>query len=115
MNMKLLLSLQGDCLGLIRMFTLSSGAVTTIAGGSQTSASNGFGTAASFSYPQQIAMDSASSFALIADSNNYNVRLINLTTLAVSSLAGPGCYSCHSDGVGTTASFYYPSGIALNS
>ena len=58
---------------------------------------------------------------LQADSGNNLLRLVNLTTGTVTTLAGnpatapyPGNYG-HADGAGTVASFFYPYAVAMDS
>lgn len=91
----------------------AAGVVTTLAG---TSGTNGFtnatGTAARFSVPFDIAVDGAGN-AYVSDHGNHAVRMISpagvVTTLAGSGTAGKA------NGVGSAATFKFPSGIAADS
>jgi sugar lactone lactonase YvrE len=90
------------------------GVVTTLAGlsGSPGSA-DGTGSAARFTNPLGVAVNSAGN-AYVADKNNYTIRKVTpggvVTTLA--GLAGsPGI----ADGTGSTARFHQPSGVAVDS
>ena len=53
----------------------SEGVVTTIAGTGSAGSDNGTGTAASFSYPAGVAIDSAGNI-IVTDINNYLIRKI---------------------------------------
>lgn len=96
---------------LIRKIT-PGGAVTTLAGSGSNGASNATGTAASFYYPQGVAVD-ASGNVYVADSANALIRKITpggvVTTLAG---GGPGTAT---NATGTAASFDYPEGVAVDS
>ena len=91
-----------------------AGVVTTLAGlaGSYGSA-DGTGTDARFNHPYGVAVDSAGN-VYVADTCNNTIRKVTpagvVTTLA--GLAG----SCGSaDGTGSTARFYHPCGVAVDS
>ena len=91
----------------------ADGVVTTLAGTSGTNGfTNGTGTAARFSVPFDIAVDGAGNL-YVSDHGNHSVRMISsvgvVTTLAGSGAAGKA------DGVGTAATFKFPSGIAADS
>lgn len=60
--------------------------------------------------------NSPHSLSLQSDSANHLLRLVNLTSGLVSTLAGGlgGVSSGHADGVGTAASFNNPNGVAVN-
>lgn len=86
--------------------------VTTHAGSSQ-----GFmdatGTAAKFKAPTGICISSDGAFLFVADYSGNRIRKINITTKAVTTLAGNG-NSGYADGAGTSAQFSYPSGICIS-
>ena len=93
----------------------SGGAVTTLAGGAGISGLlDGLGTNARFNTPNAVALDNASNI-YVADSLNNAIRKVTalgaVTTLAGSAVGSPG----GADGNGTAASFFRPSGIALDS
>ncbi len=89
-----------------------AGVVTTLAGSTTAGSANGTGSAASFSQPLGVAVNSAGD-VFVADSNNNEIRMITpagvVTTFAGSTTAG------HADGTGSAASFYGPVGVAVNS
>lgn len=89
------------------------GVVTTFAGtaGVQGSA-DGQGAAASFYHPFAIAVDSQGNL-FVTDKDNKKIRKITPAGV-VSTFAGSGAHG-GSDGTGTAASFYYPSGVAIDS
>lgn len=98
--------------------------VTTIGGvsGSLGYADGTFGLSGSTFYaPYGIAMDSAGTVQIVADTNNCLIRLIQRTLRTVTTLAGNANPSIcpasrpYSDGVGSDASLFYPRGIAMDS
>jgi sugar lactone lactonase YvrE len=89
-----------------------AGAVTTIAGRVDSVGSgNGTGTAASFYFPNSLAVDESGNVFVTDDVNNL-IRKITpsgaVTTVAGSGVAGSA------NGIGTAASFDDPSGIAVD-
>jgi sugar lactone lactonase YvrE len=89
------------------------GIVTTLAGVSGVPGSaDGTGTAAQFSYPSGVAVDSAGN-VYVADSGNHLIRRITPTG-SVITVAGTAGLAGNSDGVGTTAQFNSPLGIAVD-
>ena len=94
----------------IRKIT-SSGVVTTLAGIGSSGSANGIGTIASFNYPSGIAVDTSGT-VYVADQRNYKIRKITSSGV-VSTLAGSGNIGSI-DGIGTEASFYNPTGIAVD-
>jgi hypothetical protein len=92
-------------------FTAKTGYVCTIAGGSS-GPKDGQGTSALFSGSEGIAIDLIGNL-YIADKFNNKIRKIS-TSGYVSTIAGSGSRGS-SDGQGTSASFAYPNGIAVDS
>ncbi len=89
----------------------AAGVVTTLAGYTSPGSSNGTGIYASFDNPAGIAVDKQGN-VYVADRNNNQIRKISAAGV-VTTLAGsltPGS----SDDVGPLASFYSPSGVALD-
>ena len=96
-----------------------SGFVTTFAGiyGSSTSGTtDGFGTSARFFLPTGITIDATGNL-YVADQRNNKIRKIDpygfVTTIA-GSLAGGTLGNGNTDGIGTAARFYFPSGITID-
>jgi sugar lactone lactonase YvrE len=88
-----------------------TGVVTTLAGSGTNGYSDGTGTSASFNYPMGVAVD-ASGTIYVADYNNNRIRKVSPTGV-VTTLAGSGAWS-FGDGTGTSASFNYPTGVAVD-
>ena len=94
---------------LIRKIT--SPGVTTLAG-STPGFLNGTGSAAQFYTPHGVAVDSAGN-VYVADYNNQRIRKITSTGV-VTTLAGSGTPT-NIDGTGTSATFFNPVGVAVDS
>ena len=88
-----------------------SGNVTTLAGSGNASFSDGNGTDASFRSPSGAAVD-GNGTVYVADTGNNRIRKITPTG-NVTTLAGSG-FSGLVDGQGTAASFFLPSGVAVD-
>jgi hypothetical protein len=93
----------------IRKIVISTGVVTTLAGSSlgftdATSAS------ARFYFPRGITTDGTNLY--VADTSNYKIRKIVISTGVVTTLAGSSYGS--TDATGTSASFKYPRGITTD-
>ena len=89
---------------------LTDGTVTTLAGTGTPGAQNGKLSGATFSAPRGIAVNSAGLIA-VADTNNHRIRIINLTTNGVTTLAGSSVGT--NGGSGTAAQFNTPIGVAF--
>ena len=108
----------------IRAMAVSSGLVTTVAGGGAGTTSNGFadgiGTTAIFSYPSGITIGStgaASGYAYISDTGNNCVRAVLISSNTVTTLVGGGAgtHAGFADGTGSSAKFFSPRGLAIDS
>jgi sugar lactone lactonase YvrE len=95
---------------LIRKIT-PAGEVTTLAGSGKDGRADGRGRAASFYYPQEIAVDSDGNL-YVADTGNSLIRKITSAGV-VTTLAGRG-YRGTADGQGSAASFYDPQAVAVD-
>lgn len=98
----------------VRKVALASGVVTTIAGAPGISGGlDGVGSAARFGSPSGISLDSSGNL-YVADSGNYTIRKIVLSTAIVSTIAGTTGMFGSSDGVGAAARFFDPLGVAAD-
>ena len=73
---------------------------------------DGVGTNALFFYPNGLALDEAAGLVYIADSDNNNLRVADLKSLAVTTLVGNGQGS--SDGMGTACKFMNPNTVVID-
>jgi len=92
------------------------GLVTFAIAGSPTGApgfADGVGSAALFSAPQCIALDPTFGLLYVADTSNRRIRVVNLATANVTTLAGSAT-SGKADGQGTAATFNAPAGVAVS-
>jgi len=89
----------------------TNGIVTTVAGSGAIGSVNGIGTAAAFNQPASVALDAGRNI-YVADRNNNLIRKISPSGI-VTTLAGSG-NTGSATGTGTDASFYYPTGIAVD-
>ncbi len=93
---------------------ISAGAVvTTFAGTTHYGSADGTGSAAQFSNPSGVAVDSSSGFIYVADTTNDVIRKISPTgavTIFAGQIGNPGLL----DGTGTAARFQSPKGVAVD-
>lgn len=95
---------------LIRKVVISTGEVTTIAGTwNRREADDGVGALARFEYPSDITIVGANLY--VADAGNQLIRIINIATSSVTTLAGKADLAGNLDGIGSAARFSNPSGI----
>ena len=99
---------------LLRKINLTTALVTTVAGTvGLPGTADGVGTAAGFNTPSGVTMNAAGTLALVADWQNSAVRRVNLTTGAVTTLAGKAGNVGTADGVGSSARFTYPVSVGI--
>jgi len=98
----------------IRKIVASTAVVTTLAGTALSPGSNdGTGSGARFNLPQGIACDTSGNI-YVADTSNSTIRKIVASTAVVTTLAGFPLSTGSTDGTGTAARFYAPSGVACD-
>jgi len=97
----------------IRKIDISSGTVSTLAGKAGVAGTaDGQGTAATFNGPLGIACDGTSLY--VTDSNSNTIRMIDIATRTVTTLAGTPGAAGSANGTGATATFNLPAGIATD-
>ena len=91
----------------------SAGVVTTLAGSAgSTGTTDATGSAARFSYPLEISIDTAGNI-FVADSNNHTIRKVTSAGV-VTTEAGLGEAPGSNDGLGSAARFFYPRGVTVD-
>ena len=96
----------------IRKVDPASGTVITVAGSSKNGSADGVGALASFAQPFACVADGAGKL-YVSDADNATIRVIDLATRAVTTLAGSAGKTGTTDGVGAAARFNTPAGLAL--
>jgi len=102
----------------IRSVKISDGTVATLAGstsgtsGTTDNATAGQGNSARFNTPAGIATDGTNIY--VADSGSHTIRMIQISSGKVSTIAGLADTSGSTDGTGASARFNTPTGLALN-
>ncbi|HTB12228.1 MAG TPA: hypothetical protein VK752_11680 [Bryobacteraceae bacterium] len=100
-----------------RIRKISNGVITTVAGNGTTgfTGDNGQASTAGVYEPRGVAVDSAGN-VYIADSHNYRVRKVTVSTGVISTVAGNGTPGYSGDnGPATTAQLRYPVSVSLDS
>jgi hypothetical protein len=103
----------------VQKVTVPAGAVTTIAGNTNPGYVNATGSAAQFYKLNDVQVDISNNDVYVADYLNNAIRKVTSTGV-VTTFAGntvfptdPGAVGAYSDGVGTAARFYHPTGVAI--
>jgi WD40 repeat protein len=110
----MLFSDSGGSYCVIRNLTLSTMQVTTVAGNSGVTDVDGVGTSASFASIMSLAIHPSGNLVVIATSSS-NIRLLNLTTMQITHLAGSWVGGISTDGVGLYAVFNNVTAVAFDS
>ena len=90
----------------------STGAVSTVAGSGAALSVDGIGGAASFNAPLGLSLSHGASILYVSETSGYRVRAIELSTAAVTTVAGSGSAGA-ADGTSGTAQFDQPQHIAI--
>jgi DNA-binding beta-propeller fold protein YncE len=100
---------------IVRKITLLTGQVTTLAGlVSSIGSVDGFGTNSRFNCPAYIAISPDGLYALVPEWLNHVIRRLELNNGAVTTLVGTKATYGSVDGLGSTARFNKPCGIAIS-
>jgi sugar lactone lactonase YvrE len=98
----------------IRRVTVADGSVTTIAGSAgKRGSSDGSGSDARFAAPEGLALDGAGRL-FVADSGNHTIRVVDLKSFAVTTLAGAAGMRGSVDAVAGGARFDTPTALAYD-
>lgn len=89
-----------------------SGVVVTVAGSGNNGFANGTGNSASFSFPYCVRVDALGNL-FVADTGNHRIRKIS-TGGVVTTLGGNGS-TVFANGIGTSATYSSPGGVAVDS
>ncbi len=87
--------------------------MSTLAGSGDVGSTNGIGVKSSFNFPSGVAISRSGTFAVATERAGNRVRLIDMVTSQVTTLAGSG-NDTFADGQGTDASFSAPEGVAIS-
>jgi sugar lactone lactonase YvrE len=99
----------------IRILSLSTNYVDTMAGGSGSGYADGQGQSALLNTPFSLAVSSQRNVVYVADAGNYRIRAIDIGTQVVTTVAGNGVQPpTGTNGPGLAASFVYPVAVALS-
>jgi sugar lactone lactonase YvrE len=95
----------------IRKINVATKAVTTIAGNGSLGSADGNGTATTFSYPTGVRINESGTALYVCDYGNSKIRKIDLSTLAVTTIAGNGSFAYLDHSNGLSASFNGPTDL----
>ena len=100
---------------LIRQIIVSTASVTTLAGmGGVLGSANGRGTNARFNQPAGISISPDGVYALATERSNHLIRHIIISTASVTTLTGVAGSAGSTNGIGTYARFWNPTGISIS-
>lgn len=94
----------------IRKVDLYSGAVTTLAGDGFPGETDAVGTLAQFFMPVGLVLDEGQLY--VSDYGGHTIRRVDLSSTQVTTIAGSPLFAGAADGVGSSALFNYPAGLA---
>ncbi|MGQ0829893.1 MAG: T9SS type A sorting domain-containing protein [Bacteroidota bacterium] len=97
----------------IRKIVIATAVVTTFAGTTTSGSADGMGPAARFWGPEGIVYDGGS-YLYVADMNNQLIREIDIAACEVNTVAGTVGVIGSANGIGTMASFNYPTDMACD-
>src|SRR5471032_1497856 len=93
-------------------------AISTYGGAALTAGSTNTGTGpatlARFNNPAGVAIDSTGTNMYIADANNHVIRKVVISTGITTTLAGTGSAGSADNTTGTSATFNFPQGVAID-
>ncbi|HWG38543.1 MAG TPA: hypothetical protein VN690_12575 [Terriglobales bacterium] len=98
----------------IDSFKLGSAGITLVAGSVTEGDADGVGAAASFAFPHGLVISPDRSTLYVADTNNEQIRKIDIATGTVTTIAGQHGVFRTTDGTGTAATFCQPTGLAID-
>ncbi len=96
----------------IRAITISSGAVTTLAGAGSPGSTDATGTSAKFSSPAGVTTDGTNIY--VADSFNNTIRKVVISSGVVTTLAGSSGTAGFANATGTSAQFNSPLDVVID-
>lgn len=97
----------------IRKINVSTKAVTTVAGNGVSGYNDSTGSAAQFSYPSGVCINSTGTFLYICDNGNGRIRKVQLSNSRVTTVAGNGSFSYSDNANGLLASFNGPTDVII--
>jgi sugar lactone lactonase YvrE len=99
----------------IRSFDIVSNEVATVTGHApQFGSDDGVGAGVRFNFPMGLAYVASEQLVYVADRRNHTIRVVELATGTVETIAGGVGQSGFVDGVGLEARFSQPSGVAFD-
>ncbi|KAL0477015.1 NHL repeat-containing protein, partial [Acrasis kona] len=101
--------------GLVKLLNRNTNKITLFAGGGNSNADNITAFSTNLQFPSGLAIDSSNNLVYIADTNNHRIKVVNITSGLVRTVAGTGVGGYNNDNVdGRTANLQNPRGISLD-